>query len=198
MAVIHLVRHAPTPETGKKLTGRLPGVGLDNAGRDIAQGAADALASTKLAAVYTSPIQRCQETAVIIAAPHGLAPRVIIDFQEVDFGKWEGRTLNSLRKLKAWESVAHTPSRVRFPGGEAMLGAQHRAVKAVEELAGDHPNDRVVVCSHADIIKAIISHYLGQPFDLFQRIVISPASISTVHLPRHGMPIVLAVNGRSA
>lgn len=197
MAVIHLVRHAPTPETGKKLTGRLPGIGLDNTGRDIAQGASDALAATKLAAVYTSPIQRCHETAEIVAAPHGLTPRIITDVQEVDFGKWQGRTLTSLRKLKAWESVAHTPSRVRFPGGETMLEAQRRAVAAMEALVADHPKDRVAVCSHADIIKAIVSHYLGQPFDLFQRIVISPASISTVHLPRHGMPIVLAVNGRS-
>ncbi len=197
MAIIHLVRHAPTPETGSKLTGRLPGVGLDEKGRVIAQTAADALAGVKLKAIYTSPIQRCRETAEIVAAPHRLVPQVVPDVQEVDFGRWQGRTLASLRKLKAWELVARTPSRVRFPDGETLLGAQQRAVAAIEALAADHPRDQVVICSHADIIKAVVSHYLGQPFDLFQRIMISPASITTLHLPRQGAPMVLAVNRRN-
>ncbi len=197
MAVIHLVRHAPTSETGSRLTGRLPGVGLDDEGRAMAKVPADLLASTTLAAVYTSPIQRCRETAAIIAVPHRLTPRTVTDLQEVDFGRWQGRTLASLRKLKAWEQVVHTPSRVRFPDGESLLEAQRRAVAAVEELAADHANGQLAVCSHADIIKAILSHYLGQPFDLFQRIMISPASISTVHLPRRGAPMVLGVNRRT-
>ncbi len=194
MATIHLVRHAPTPETGTKLTGRLPGVGLDERGLAIARSAADALASVRLAAVYTSPIQRCLDTAEVVAAPHHLTPRVVDDVQEVDFGRWQGRTLASLRKLKAWEQVVRTPSRFRFPGGETLLEAQLRAVAAIEGLAADHPNDQVAVCSHADIIKAVTSHYLGQPFDLFQRIVIAPASITTLHLPRQGPPMVLGVN----
>lgn len=197
MATIHLVRHAPTPETGTKLTGRLPGVGLDERGRAIARSAADALASAKLAAVYTSPIQRCLDTAEVVAAPHRLTPQVVDDVQEVDFGRWQGRTLASLRRLKAWEHVVRTPSRFRFPGGETLLEAQRRAVAAVEELAANHPNDQIAVCSHADIIKAVASHYLGQPFDLFQRIVIAPASITTLHLPRQGPPMVLGVNRKA-
>ena len=169
-------------------------MGLDERGRAIAQGAADALATTRLKAVYTSPIQRCLETAHIVAAPHRLTPQSVTDVQEVDFGRWQGRTLTSLRKLKAWQHLAHTPSRVRFPEGESLLEAQQRAVAALEGLAADHPNDHIAVCSHADIIKAVVSHYLGQPFDLFQRIMIAPASITTLHLPRQGPPMVLGVN----
>lgn len=198
MAVIHLVRHAPTPETGSKLTGRLPGVALGPKGESIARGAADALADTALAAVYSSPVQRCRETAEIIALPHALKVQTVTDVQEVDFGRWQGRTLASLRKLKAWEQVVHTPSRFRFPEGETLLEAQQRAVSAIEGLAADHPKDQVVVCSHADIIKAIVSHFLGQPFDLFQRIMISPASITTLHLPRQGPPAVVSMNRRTS
>lgn len=196
MAVIHLVRHAPTPETGTKLTGRLPGVGLAEDGRILARGARDLLRSPRLGAVYTSPIQRCAETAAIVAEPHSRTPEVLTDVQEVDFGTWQGRTLASLRKLKAWDQVVHHPSRMRFPDGESLLEAQQRAVAAIEGVAADHGRDHVAVCSHADIIKAVLSHYLGQPLDLFQRIMVSPASVSTIHLGRRGGPMVLAVNRR--
>jgi probable phosphomutase (TIGR03848 family) len=198
MAVIHLVRHAPTPETGSKLTGRLPGVGLANDGRALARGAAELLRTPRLGAVYTSPIQRCRETAEIVAGPHDRTPQVLTDVQEVDFGKWQGRTLASLRKLKAWDQVVHHPSRMRFPDGESLLEAQQRAVAAIEGVAADHGRDHVAVCSHADIIKAVISHYLGQPLDLFQRILISPASVSTIHLGKAGGPMVISVNRRHA
>lgn len=196
MAIIHLVRHAPTPETGTKLTGRLPGVGLADDGRALARGAAELLRTPRLGAVYTSPIQRCRETAEIVAEPHGREPEVLTDVQEVDFGSWQGRTLTSLRKLKAWEQVVHHPSRMRFPKGESLLEAQQRAVAAVEHVAARHGRDHVAICSHADIIKAVVSHYLGQPLDLFQRIMISPASVSTIHLGRSGGPMVLTVNRR--
>lgn len=198
MAVIHLVRHAPTPETGTRLTGRLPGVGLAEDGRALARGAAELLRTPRLGAIYTSPIQRCAETAAIVAEPHGRVPEKLTDVQEVDFGTWQGRTLASLRKLKAWNQVVHHPSRMRFPDGESLLEAQQRAVAAIEGVAADHGRDHVAVCSHADIIKAVLSHYLGQPLDLFQRILVSPASVSTIHLPRAGGPMVISVNRRHA
>jgi probable phosphomutase (TIGR03848 family) len=190
-----LVRHAPTPETGTKLTGRLPGVALGPAGEELARATAAALAGAKPAAIVTSPVQRCVETARIIGEPHGLHPTVDDGFAEVDFGRWQGRTLSSLRKLKAWRSVQLAPSRFRFPEGESFVEVQARAVDALERLAGRQ--ETVVVCSHADVIKLILSLHLGQPLDAFQRIGIAPASISVLDL-EPGFPArVVSINGRT-
>ncbi len=190
-----LVRHAPTPETGAKLTGRLPGVGLGPAGEELARATASALADLKPRAIVTSPVQRCVETAGIIAEHHRVAPTVDDGFEEVDFGRWQGRTLASLRTLKAWRAVQLAPSRFRFPDGESFVEVQARATDALERLAGRAGT--VIVCSHADVIKLIISHHLGQPLDAFQRIGIGPASISVLDL-EPGLPgRVVAVNGRT-
>lgn len=195
MTRLLLVRHAPTPETGKKLTGRLPGVALGATGEERARATAEALAATSVTAVATSPVQRCRETAEIVGAPHGLAPVVEPGLEEVDFGTWQGRTLTSLGKLKAWETVQRTPSRFRFPDGESFVEVQARAVDAVERLAAEHRKETVVACSHADVIKLVVAHYLGMPLDLFQRLVIGPASVTRLLLPPGGSPVVASVNG---
>ncbi|MGA7270163.1 MAG: histidine phosphatase family protein [Acidimicrobiia bacterium] len=194
MARLLLIRHAPTDETGKRLTGRLPGAHLDDQGRGMAQSTADALSEVKLKAIYSSPLERTRETAEIIARPHGLEPVVHDGLLEVDYGKWSGRTLKSLYRLKAWHTVQVTPSRMTFPDGESIAAAQRRAVDTCEALADRHGKDTIALVSHSDIIKAILSHFLGQPLDLFQRIVISPASVSVVDLPRQGLPTLVTMN----
>ncbi|MEX2279965.1 MAG: histidine phosphatase family protein [Acidimicrobiia bacterium] len=194
MGRVLLVRHAPTPETGRKLTGRLPGVSLDAAGVEIARRTAAHLASTKLKAVYASPIERTWETALEICQPHGLRPIREDGVLEVDYGKWSGRTLKSLSPLKAWKVVQITPSRMTFPNGENLADAQRRAVATVDRLARSHPKDTIAIVTHADIIKAVLAHHLGTPLDLFQRIGVSPASVSVLDIPHDGAPMVVAVN----
>ena len=194
MGRVLLVRHAPTPETGKKLTGRLPGVSLGDAGREIARRTAGNLAAVKLAAVYSSPIERTWETALEIASPRGLDPISEDGVVEVDYGDWSGRTLKSLYPLKAWKTVQSTPSRMTFPNGENLADAQRRAVAAVDRLAHAHRKHTIAVVTHADIIKAVAAHYLGTPLDLFQRIGVSPASVTVIDLPQEGSPVVVALN----
>lgn len=195
MARLLLIRHAPTAETGAKLTGRLPGVSLGDEGRRQAEATARWLSHLRLKAVYASPIERTWETAEIVAAPHRLSPIEHEGFLEVDYGAWSGRSLSSLYKLKAWRTVVMTPSRMTFPHGESLAGAQRRAVAACEQLAQRHASDTIAVVSHSDIIQATVSHYLGQPLDLFQRITISPASVTVLDLPRQGFPSLVSVNG---
>lgn len=194
MARLLLIRHAPTPETGARLTGRLPGVSLGEEGREIAQRTARRLGDLGMAAVYSSPIERTWETAVIIAGQQGRHPIREDGLLEVDYGSWSGRTLKSLYRLKAWRTVQMTPSRMTFPEGENIAAAQRRAVEACERLAAAHGKKTIALVSHADIIKSVIAHYLGQPLDLFQRLAISPASVSVVDVPRQGIPMVVAVN----
>ena len=196
MTRLLLVRHAPTPETGTRLTGREGNVSLGATGESHAQATADRLSATKLKAVYTSPITRTRETAAIIARPHALTPIVEDGVQEIDFGAWTGRTLKSLQRLSMWSQVQRVPSRVRFPDGESFLEAQHRAVDAVERIAADVGKATVIVVSHSDVIKLVLAHFLGQPLDLFQRINITTASVSELILPQGGSPVVGAVNDR--
>lgn len=194
MTRLLLIRHAPTAETGKKLTGRLPGVPLGEAGLEVARRTAANLATAGIDVVYASPIERTWETALEIAALHKLSPIAHDGLLEVDYGDWSGRTLAALYKLKAWKVVQMTPSRMVFPNGESLLGAQERAVRTTESIAAAHRKKTVALVTHADVIKAIVSHYIGQPLDLFQRVGVAPASVSVIDLPTDGPPQVVAIN----
>jgi probable phosphoglycerate mutase len=194
MTRVLLVRHAPTAETGHKLTGRLPGVSLGESGLEMARRTAAKLAATRVDAVYSSPIERTWETAVEVATPHRLEPVAEDGLLEVDYGSWSGRTLKSLYPLKAWRTVQETPSRMTFPGGESIQAVQGRAVETCERIVLRHPRATVAMVTHGDVIRCLVAHFLGTPLDLFQRIVISPASVTVIDLPSRGTPRVVAVN----
>ena len=194
MARLLLVRHAPTPETGSKLTGRLPGVSLDDKGIEVARASADRVSAIKVAAIYTSPIERTAETAAVIGDAVGLTPRTHDGLVEVDYGRWSGRSLAQLRRTKLWRQVQQNPARVTFPEGEALADAQRRAVAACEQIAQTVGKGTAVVVSHADIIKSVLSAFLGQPLDLFQRIHIAPGSVSDVRISSEAAPFVAAIN----
>ena len=198
MARILLVRHAPTPETGTRLTGRLPGHTLSQQGEAAARVVSEALSATKIKSVYASPLERTMETANIVAAPHKLTPIVEEGMIEMDFGDWTGRTLKSLRRTALWNTVQRVPSRMRFPGGETFAEAQNRAVEAVERVAAEVGNATAVIVSHSDVIKLAVSYFLGQPLDQFQRLMISTASITDVRLGTGATPFVVSINGTGA
>ncbi|MPZ52378.1 MAG: phosphoglycerate mutase [Acidimicrobiia bacterium] len=190
-----LIRHAPIDDTGTRLSGRETGHHLGQTGRREATGLADRLADISLTAVYCSPIERAAETAAIIADKSGLEPIIEPGFNEVDMGDWAGRTLKSLQRLKAWQTVQFNPSRFHFPNGEHMVEMQSRGVRACEQIVARHRrNDVVAGVGHADVIKAVLSHYLGQPLDLFQRIIVGTTSVSVIDFPQSGIPVVSAIN----
>ena len=188
------VRHGQTPTTGKKLPGRAPGLHLGDAGRHQADRAGERIAALgRAAAVYSSPMERTRETAAPIARACGVRVRTHRGLIEADFGDWTGRNLSALRKLAEWQTVQRNPSGFRFPGGESFTEMQTRMTGAVAELVARHPGETIVAVSHADTIKAAVAAAVGTPLDLFQRIVISPCSISVVTYTPSG-PVVLAVN----
>lgn len=194
MTRLVLIRHAPTADTGVRLTGRAAGVPLGEDGRAAALRLAERLAPVPFRAIYASPLERTWETAAAVGAPHRLTPVAHDGLLEVDYGDWTGRTLKSLSRLKAWATVVHTPSRMRFPHGESMLEAAARVAAACEEIAGRHRDRTVGLVTHADIIKLATSHVLGQPLDLFQRILVAPASVTVIDLPPTGPPLLVAQN----
>lgn len=195
MATIILVRHGENEWVKKhRLAGWIPGVHLNEKGHAQAAAAAERLAELKVTAVYSSPVTRCVETAEYIAQTHSLDIETIEDVGEVRYGDWEGKKIKKLAKLPQWRVVQFFPSRMRFPGGEALREVQYRAVQALERLAAHHGDDTIVVVSHADLIKLVLAHYLGVHMDLFQRVVVSPASVSIIALPGNGMVRVLRIN----
>jgi probable phosphomutase (TIGR03848 family) len=237
MTVVLIVRHGLTASTGKALTGWLPGISLDDRGRDQAGAVAARLAQVPLAAIVSSPLERCVQTASIIAAGHGSPANPAngggpaaggasgpaaadqtgangqvtgqtdpIDVQlderlgECRYGDWTGRSLRKLTRDPLWRVVQAHPSAVRFPGpaGETMTGMQQRAVAAVRDWnARLGPDATYLVCSHGDVIKAILADALGMHLDMLQRIQVDPCSLSVVrYTPLR--PFVLAVNDTGA
>lgn len=194
MTQILLIRHAVNDVMkAKKLAGRMPGVHLNDEGRQQAEAVAERLRGMEIKAIYASPLERTLETAEPLARALSVEVYTHADLAEVEYGEWTDQPLEALSKLDAWKVVQIYPSGMRFPGGETMRGMQARVVNALEAIAADHPRDIVAVFSHADVIKAALAHYLGVHLDLFQRISIDPASVSVVALSTYG-PRVLRVN----
>jgi probable phosphoglycerate mutase len=194
--VVLLVRHATTPTTGVMLPGRARGLHLSDEGRREAEATAAQIARLRaVAAVYASPLERARETAAVIARPLGRAVRVERGLLELDIGRFTGLKLSEARRRPEWTVVQCHPSGFRFPGGESFTEMQARITGALDRLVARHRGRVVVAVSHADPIKAVVAHALGAPLDLFQRIMVAPASITAIAYRPEG-PAVLAVNVR--
>jgi len=181
-----LARHGrSTSNTAGTLAGRLPGVHLDDTGRAQARTAATRLADVPLRAAFTSPLERCRETAKILLGDHDVRAGADRRLTEVDYGEWSGERLSTLARRSLWRTVQGRPSAARFPGGESLAEMSARAVTAIRDLdarvARDHGGDALwLAVSHGDVIKAVLADALGLHLDQFQRIVVDPASLSVI------------------
>jgi probable phosphomutase (TIGR03848 family) len=187
MTNIVLLRHGLTAMTGPRLAGWTPGISLDGRGIAQAQRVAERLAPLPLAAIVSSPLERCQETAAAVAANRGLSITVDERIGECRYGDWTGQELKVLAKDPLWKVVQNNPSAVVFPGpeGEALRDTQARAVTALREwdakiAAEAGPDATWLACSHGDVIKAVVADALGMHLDLFQRINVDPCSVTVI------------------
>jgi len=188
VTTVLLVRHGLTATTGQVLTGWTPGIGLDERGQAQAAALAARLAAVRLDAIISSPLDRCVQTAhAITQARPGLPDvpdlEVRLDDRvgECGYGDWTGQPLAKLAEDPLWRVVQTHLSAVRFPGGESMLDVQHRALSAIRdwnETLG--PDATYLVCSHGDVLKAIIADSLGLHLDQSQRIQVDPCSLSVI------------------
>jgi probable phosphomutase (TIGR03848 family) len=199
VATVILLRHARSTANGAGvLAGRTPKVGLDETGVGQAARLVERLAAVPVAAVVSSPLQRCRQTVAPLVADRGLP--VVTDgaFAEVDYGEWTGQSLSKLVKEPLWRVVQAHPSAAVFPGGEGLAQVQTRAVAAVrahgQRVVAEHGPDAVwLVCSHGDVIKAVLADALGVHLDSFQRIVVDPCSVSVIRYTET-RPFVLRTN----
>jgi probable phosphomutase (TIGR03848 family) len=181
-----LVRHGLTALTGSILAGRTRGLSLDERGRAQARELGDRLRPVPLAAIVSSPLERCLETAQAIAAGReheGTALAVETDDRllEVDYGTWTGGEITRLAKQPLWRVVQAHPSAAVFPGGESLRAMSARAVEAVRDAnARLGPGATWLACTHGDVIKAIVADALALHLDGFQRIVADPCSLTVI------------------
>ncbi|EST20445.1 histidine phosphatase family protein [Streptomyces niveus] len=191
MATLILVRHGrSTANTSGVLAGRTPGVALDEQGLAQAAALPGRLADLPLAAVVSSPLQRCLETIrPLTDARPGIETHHEDRINECDYGEWSGRKLAELSDEPLMSVVQRHPSAATFPGGESMRAMQARAVDAVRDwntrVEAEHGEDAVfLMCSHGDIIKSLVADALGMHLDLFQRIHADPCSITAIRYTR--------------
>lgn len=201
MATLILARHGrTTANTAGVLAGRSKGVHLDEHGQDQAREAAGRVAGLRLAALVTSPLERCRETAKEIARLQPERPRVSTErgLLECDYGTWTNRSLGELAGEGLWATVQAHPSAAVFPDGESLAGMARRAVAACRawdaRVEAEHGAGAVwLAVTHGDIVKAVVADALGMHLDLFQRIAIDPGSLTVLHYTPV-RPFVLTVN----
>jgi probable phosphomutase (TIGR03848 family) len=190
MTTLLLVRHGLTAMTGPVLAGWTPGVHLDDRGRAQAAAVAERLAGVPVAAVVSSPLDRCLETA----AAFGREVTVEERLGECRYGDWTGKEIKSLVKDPLWKVVQAHPSAATFPGGEALRDTAARAVDAVRDWnAKLGPDATWIAVSHGDVIKAVVADALGLHLDQFQRIVADPCSVTAIRYTDL-RPFVLRLN----
>ncbi len=194
MTVFHLVRHAEHALLGRVLTGRMPGVSLNECGREQALSLARYFSGCPIAAVVSSPLERAWETAAPVAAALGLAATTDAGLDEIDFGDWTGMAFEALQDLPVWQAWNQFRGTAPTPGGETMLEALARALRTLGHLHRTYPYDELVLVSHQDILKALLAQSLGAPLDLMHRFELAPASRSVLQMFDEGNVRVDGVN----
>lgn len=169
----------------------MPGINLNDTGRQQAQLLADQLVHLRIHAVYSSPMERAMQTAAPIAAGHGLVVQENEHLTEIDFGEWTNKTLSELDSQEAFQLFNQFRSSSRIPGGEIIGEVQQRMVNEIQRLTGIHKDETVVLVSHGDVIKTTLAFYAGIHPDLSHRLEISPASVSIIELYKETCRVVL-------
>jgi len=195
MATIHLVRHGQHNLGGGVLAGRTPGVGLTDLGRAEIEAVAARLERDRIAALYSSPLQRTRESAEIIAARLGLPIQFRDGVIELDFGEWTGSTFDAIRADPRWQRWSTHRSLARIPGGETMREIQQRAVEVLMDVGDTLEDGAAAIVSHGDVIRSILVFALGMPLDFFGRIEVGLGSISTIRIDRGGIRVI-GINDR--
>lgn len=191
MIRILLIRHALTDIAGRRLSGRKPGVKLNEVGRNQAIELADRLSKRNVSAIFSSPLERAVETANPLAKTLGLTVNISDDFTEVDFGDWTDLAIEELRADPLFRSFNSFRSGTRVPGGEMMTEVQMRFVKGILKLHSGFRDENIAIFSHADPVRSALAFFAGIPLDMAWRIEISPASVSVLEIYDDGARILL-------
>ncbi len=134
--------------------------------------------------IVSSPLQRCREFAELIAEEDDIPLDINESFQEIDFGLWEGLSPDKIMKkesdkLKAWWQA---PTRITPPGGEDFHVFQGRVLKSLKSLIEKNKGDKILLVTHAGVIRVILMHVLGMHEENLFRLNVDSASFSQIHI----------------
>ncbi|MBI5305457.1 MAG: DUF3090 family protein [Chloroflexi bacterium] len=187
MTILLLIRHASNDYVKDgRLAGLTPGVHLNAQGQREADDLARRVNHIPINAIYSSPLERARDTANAVAACQHLHAQIRDELGEVNIGDWTGKTIKELQDTELWKQIQSVPATFQFPNGERMVDMQTRMVAAIDRIVAAHPREIVAVVSHADPIKAALAHYLKMNLNDFQRLVISPASVTVLFFGENG------------
>ena len=182
MPIIHLIRHGSNEYLKEhRLAGRQTGISLNADGVKQAQAVASYFKNIEIKHIYSSPLERAKETAAPIGELLGLEIIETAGLLETDIGEFEGQLIKDLIKEPEWDTLQQTPSKFTFPGGESFAESQTRIANTIKNLCSDlYRKDQIICVSHSDPIKLAVADFIGLPLDNFQRLMIHPASITSL------------------
>lgn len=186
-----LLRHArSTANAQGVLAGRAPDVHLDERGEKQARKLAEVLAPVPVEFIVHSDLTRTRETVLPWATSSNVTLREDARITECDYGTWTGRELKTLADEPLWKTIQSEPSAVTFPEGESMVAMQQRAIESLN-FWREEATSLFALCSHGDVLKALVAHAIGLPLDEFQTLHVQPASLSVLRWDGHKWSLVL-------
>lgn len=197
MSTFYLIRHGANDMLGKSIAGWLPKVHLNKEGREQAERLAEYLAGHPIQRIYCSPLERAQETALPLAKKLNLQVVTATELGEVQFGDWNGETLENLDRQNRWNQWNTFRTGSRIPNGDMIIVVQARMAAFLQRLREEFPGQSIALFSHGDPIRAVLAYYLGIPLDFMLRFEVDPASVNVLSVTDHG-PRVLSINDCSA
>lgn len=192
MTTFLLIRHGHCEPVGKYIAGRKSGIHLSETGNMEVRNLVKKLEKIKISAIFSSPLERAMETAIPISKSKGIDISIKEEVNEIDYGQWTGKSIEELSADSEWKLFNQQKGRIRVPGGEAMVEVVSRMSLIIEKLRRSFEGN-VIIVSHGDPIKSVISHYAGVPLDFMNHFDIQPASISTMAIDDYGAKI-LSIN----
>jgi broad specificity phosphatase PhoE len=195
MTQLYFIRHGENDFVLRgAIAGRQPDIHLNDTGREQAKRLADGLHREGIERIFSSPLERCRETAEPLARRIGIKIEPAYELLELDFGEWTGRPFAELDACETWRRYNQFRSGTRIPGGEMMLEVQARIVGFVQDLCSRIPKSKIALFTHGDVIRSALLYYLGMPLDFVHRLRVDMGSASIVNLYVDGIEVE-AING---
>ncbi len=181
MGSIIFLRHGQAKNnTERVLAGRTPGIPLTEKGIDQAEKAAEFLEEMDISAIYSSPIERAKNTAEIIGKHNSIDVRIDDRLIELDMGKFTGVPYDEIfsshgnvfmKFYKGELEIAHN-------GVETFADVKKRVLGIVDHVIENHPDENVVLVTHMDPIKAMLSTIVSLSPENLYELIIANASLN--------------------
>ena len=181
MGQIIFLRHGQAKNNVDKiLAGRTEGVPLTETGISQAQHAAELLTHMKIGAIYSSPIQRAKHTAEIVGEKNSIDVTIDDRLIELDMGKFTGKSYSEIisERGNVFEKFYNGDLEIAHNGVETFDQVKKRVKSIVDHVIEKHEDENVVLVTHMDPIKAMISTVVDlSPQNLFS-LIIANASLN--------------------